>query len=48
MKKPSALQTVATFALTVAAIAFSAPASAQFQKPEDALQVPPKCDDRHG
>jgi cytochrome c556 len=38
MKKLSALQTVATFALTVAAIAFSAPASAQFQKPEDAAK----------
>ena len=38
MTKPSALQTVATFALTVAAIAFSAPASAQFQKPEDAVK----------
>ncbi len=38
MKKPSARQTVATFALTVAAIAFSAPASAQFQKPEDAAK----------
>jgi len=38
MKRPSALQTVATFALTVAAIAFSAPASAQFQKPEDAVK----------
>ena len=38
MNKPSALQTVATFALTVAAIAFSAPASAQFQKPEDAAK----------
>ena len=38
MKKPSALQAVATFALTVAAIAFSAPASAQFQKPEDAAK----------
>ena len=38
MKKPSALQTVATFALAVAAIAFSAPASAQFQKPEDAVK----------
>jgi len=38
MTKPSALQTVATFALTVAAIAFSAPASAQFQKPEDAAK----------
>ena len=37
--KPSALQTVATFALTVvAAIAFSAPVSAQFQKPEDAAK----------
>ncbi len=38
MNKPSALLTVATFALTVAAIAFSAPASAQFQKPEDAAK----------
>ena len=38
MKKPSALQAVATFTLTVAAIAFSAPASAQFQKPEDAVK----------
>ena len=38
MKKPSALQAVATFALTVAAIAFSVPASAQFQKPEDAAK----------
>jgi cytochrome c556 len=38
MKKPSARQTVAAFALTVAAIAFSAPASAQFQKPEDAAK----------
>ncbi len=38
MNKPSARQTVATFALTVAAIAFSAPASAQFQKPEDAAK----------
>ena len=38
MKKPSARQIVATFALTVAAIAFSAPASAQFQKPEDAIK----------
>ncbi len=38
MLKPSALQSVATFALTAAAIAFSAPASAQFQKPEDAAK----------
>ncbi|MEY3782459.1 MAG: hypothetical protein RIS97_637 [Pseudomonadota bacterium] len=38
MNKPSTRQTVATFALTVAAIAFSAPASAQFQKPEDAVK----------
>jgi cytochrome c556 len=38
MKKPSALQAIATFALTVAAIAFSAHASAQFQKPEDAAK----------
>ena len=38
MKKSSALQTVATFALAVAAIAFSAPASAQFQKPEEAAK----------
>ncbi len=38
MKKPSVLQAVATFALTVAAIAFSVPASAQFQKPEDAAK----------
>ncbi len=38
MKKPSVLQAVATFVLTVAAIAFSAPASAQFQKPEDAAK----------
>ena len=38
MKKPSALQTVATFALTAAVIAFTAPASAQFQKPEDAVK----------
>jgi cytochrome c556 len=38
MKKPSALQAVTTFALTVAAIAFTAPASAQFQKPEDAVK----------
>lgn len=38
MNKSSTRQTVATFALTVAAIAFSAPASAQFQKPEDAVK----------
>jgi cytochrome c556 len=38
MKKPSALQAVATFALTAAAIGFAAPASAQFQKPEDAVK----------
>lgn len=38
MKKPSALHAVATFALAVAAIAFTAPASAQFQKPEDAVK----------
>lgn len=38
MKKPSARQTAATFALAVAVIAFSAPASAQFQKPEDAAK----------
>jgi cytochrome c556 len=38
MKKPFALQTVATFALTAAVIAFTAPASAQFQKPEDAVK----------
>ena len=38
MKMSSALQAVATFAVTVAAIAFSAPASAQFQKPEDAIK----------
>lgn len=38
MKKPSARQAVATFALTVAAIAFTAPANAQFQKPEDAVK----------
>jgi cytochrome c556 len=38
MNKPSTRQTAATFALTVAAIAFSAPASAQFQKPEDAVK----------
>ena len=38
MKKPSVLQAAVTFALTVAAIAFSAPASAQFQKPEDAAK----------
>jgi cytochrome c556 len=38
MKKPSALQAVANFALTVAVIAFSATASAQFQKPEDAAK----------
>jgi cytochrome c556 len=38
MKQPSALQAVATFALTVAAIAYTAPASAQFQKPEDAVK----------
>ena len=38
MKQPSALQAVATFVLTVAAIAFTAPASAQFQKPEDAVK----------
>ena len=33
MKKPIALQAVATFALTVAAFTFATPASAQFQKP---------------
>lgn len=38
MKKSSVIQTVATFALTAAAIAFTAPASAQFQKPEDAVK----------
>lgn len=38
MKKPSALQVVANFALTIAVIAFSATASAQFQKPEDAAK----------
>ena len=38
MKKPSALQAVATFALTLAAFTFAAPASAQFQKPEDAVK----------
>ena len=38
MKKPIALQAVAIFVLTIAAFAFSAPASAQFQKPEDAVK----------
>ena len=38
MKKPSALRAVATFALSVAAFTFAAPASAQFQKPEDAVK----------
>lgn len=38
MKKPFAIQAVATFALTATAIAFSASASAQFQKPEDAAK----------
>ena len=38
MKKTSVLQAVVTLTLTVAAIAFSAPASAQFQKPEDAAK----------
>ena len=47
MKKPSALQVVATFALTVAAIAFSAPQVRSF-KSRKTRQVPPKCDDRHG
>lgn len=38
MKKTSTQQAIATFALTLTAIAFSAPASAQFQKPEDAVK----------
>ena len=38
MKQPIALQAVATFVLTIAAFAFSAPANAQFQKPEDAVK----------
>ena len=38
MKKTSVLQAVVTLTLTVAAIAFSAPASAQFQKPEDSAK----------
>lgn len=38
MKKPSTSQALATFAFTLAAIAFSVPASAQFQKPEDAVK----------
>jgi cytochrome c556 len=38
MKKPSVLQSVATFALTAAVITFSAPASAQFRKPEEAVK----------
>lgn len=38
MKKPIALQAVAAFVLTIAAFAFSAPANAQFQKPEDAVK----------
>ncbi len=38
MKKPSALQVVATFVLTVAAMTLATSASAQFQKPEDAVK----------
>lgn len=38
MKKPFAIQAVATFALTATAITFSVPAIAQFQKPEDAVK----------
>ena len=38
MKKPWTSQALATFAFTLAAIAFSVPASAQFQKPEDAVK----------
>lgn len=38
MKKSSVLQTVASFALTAAAIVFTAPASAQFQKSEEAVK----------
>lgn len=38
MTKPSILAVVANFTLIAASIAFSAPASAQFQKPEDAVK----------
>ncbi len=38
MKKPSLFPAIASFILAAAAIAFSAPASAQFQKPEDAVK----------
>lgn len=38
MKKPSTPAVLASITLAAAAIAFSAPASAQFQKPEDAIK----------
>jgi cytochrome c556 len=38
MKKPTLLQTAATLVIAASAIAFAAPASAQFQKPEDAVK----------
>lgn len=38
MKKPSILAVLANLTLTASVIVFSAPASAQFQKPEDAVK----------
>jgi cytochrome c556 len=38
MKKPSTHSAIVSFALAAAATAFSVPASAQFQKPEDAVK----------
>jgi cytochrome c556 len=38
MKKPSRFSVLVSFTLATAAITFSAPASAQFQKPEDAVK----------
>jgi cytochrome c556 len=38
MKKPSVFKAVASFALTVSVVAYSGSASAQFQKPEDAVK----------
>jgi cytochrome c556 len=38
MNKPAAFKALATFTLTTAAIVFVMPASAQFQKPEDAVK----------
>lgn len=38
MKKHSTITVLASFSLGVAVVAFSSPASAQFQKPEDAVK----------